>query len=57
MDFMESLSLYKPYSLPLIRNYEWAADMWNTNNEGTQVSLRYDNGDDVIIPDYSRINL
>ena len=57
MEFMESLSMYKPCSTPLIRNYEWAVDMWNLNNEATQVSLRYDSGDDVIIPDYSKINL
>lgn len=57
MEFMESLSMYKPCSTPLIRNYEWAVDMWNLNNEATQVSLRYDSGDDVIIPDYSKMNL
>ena len=55
-EYMESLSLYKLYSLPLVRNYEWAADMWNLNNEATQVSLRYDSEDDVIIPDYEKMN-
>ena len=54
-DYMESLSLYKLYSLPLVRNYEWAADMWNLNNEATQVALHYDSGDDVIIPDYDKM--
>ena len=55
-EYMESLSLYKLYTLPLVRNYEWAADMWNLNNEATQVSLKYDSGDDVIIPDYEKMN-
>ena len=55
-EYMESLSLYKLYALPLMRIYEWAADMWNINNEATQVSLRYDSGDDVIIPDYDNMN-
>ena len=55
-EYMESLSLYKLYTLPLIRNYEWAAGIWNLNNEATQVSLRYDSGDDVIIPDYDKMN-
>ena len=54
-EYMESLSLYKLYTLPLMRNYEWAADMWNLNNKATQVSLRYDSGDDVIIPDYEQL--
>ena len=54
-EYMESLSLYKLYFLPLIRNYEWAAGIWNLNNEATRVSLKYDSGDDVIIPDYSKM--
>ena len=55
-EYMESLSRYKLYSFPLMRNYEWAAEMWNLNNEATQVPLSYDSGDDVIIPDYDKMN-
>ena len=55
-EYMESLSLYKLYALPLVRNYEWAANMWNLNNETTQVTLQYDNEDEVIIPDYDKMN-
>lgn len=54
-EYMESLSLYKLYTLPLVRNYEWAADMWNLNNEATQVALKYNSGKDVIIPDYGNM--
>ena len=55
-EYMGWISQYKLYKLPFIRNYEWAADMWNLNNEATQVTLRYDSGDDVIIPDYSKMS-
>ncbi len=55
-EYMESLSPYKLYTLPLMRNYEWTADMWNLNNEETQVSLKYDSENEVIIPDYDKMN-
>lgn len=41
MDFMEGLSRHKQHTLSLVCNYEWAVDMWNLNNEATQVTLRY----------------
>ena len=55
-EYMGWISQYKLYKLPFIRNYEWAADMWNFNNEATQVTLRYDSGDDVIIPNYDKMD-
>lgn len=54
-DYMVELSPYNLYRLPLIRNYERVVEMWNLNNEERQFVLRYDSGDDVIIPDYSKI--
>ena len=55
-EYMESLSQHKIYRLSLMRNYEWVADMWNLNNEATQVTLRYNSDDEVIIPDYDKMN-
>ena len=54
-EYMESLSRHKQHTLPLVRNYERAADMWNFNNEATQVALKYNSGKDVIIPDYGNM--
>ena len=55
-EYMRWISQYKLYKLPFIRNYEWAVEMWNLNNEATQVSLRYDHRDEAIIPDYDKMN-
>lgn len=52
---MESLLRYKQHTLPLMCNYEWEGDMWNHNNEATQVALKYNSGKDVIIPDYGNM--
>ena len=54
-EYMESLSRHKQHTLPLVRNYERAADMWNFNNEATQVALKYNSGKGVIIPDYGNM--
>lgn len=57
MDFMEGLSRHKQHTLSLVCNYEWAADMWNLNNEANQVALRYGSKNKVIIPDYGKMSL
>lgn len=57
MDFMEGLSRHKQHTLLLVCNYEWAANMWNLNNESTQVTLRYSSKNKVIIPDYGKMSL
>ena len=57
MDFMEGLSRHKQHTLSLVCNYEWAVDMWNLNNEATQVTLRYGSKNKVIIPDYGKMTL
>lgn len=55
MDFMESLSRYKPYSLPLMRNYELVVDAWNLNNKGPKAVVERNSGKDAIVPDYANI--
>ena len=54
-DYMISFSPYNLYRFPFTRNYERVAEAWNMNNDGKQVILKYDNGDDVIIPDYANM--
>lgn len=54
-DYMISFSPYNLYRFPFTRNYERIAEAWNMNNDGNQVILKYDDGDDVIIPDYAHI--
>lgn len=56
-EYMEGLSRHKQHTLSLVCNYEWAVDMWNLNNEATQVTLRYGSKNKVIIPDYGRMTL
>ena len=54
-DYMISFSPYNLYRFPFTRNYERVAEIWNMNNDWKQVILKYDDGDDVIIPDYAHI--
>ena len=54
-DYMTEFSPYNLYRWPIKRNYERIAEAWNINNDGNQVILKYDDGEDVIIPDYAHI--
>ena len=54
-DYMISFSPYNLYRFPFTRNYERVAEAWNINNDREQVILKYNDRDDVIVPDYAHI--
>lgn len=51
-DFMESPSRNKRYNT----NYEYAVDMWNDNNSNVNITPKYDENGNVIIPNYRNLN-
>ena len=55
VDYMTEFSPYNLYRWPIKCNYERIAEAWNINNDGNQVILKYDDGDNVIIPDFTHI--
>ncbi|MDE6216931.1 hypothetical protein [Bacteroides sp.] len=58
VNFIQRLEKDVPLAQEYFRvlcNYEWEGDMWNHNNEATQVALKYNSGKDVIIPDYGNM--
>lgn len=36
--------------------YDFAVDMWNSNNSSATVNPRYDANGDIIVPDYTSLN-
>lgn len=50
--FMKAPSRNKKYDT----NFEYAVDMWNDNNSSTNVELKFDEQNNIIIPDYKNIN-
>lgn len=36
-------------------NYEFAVDMWNSNNSSNEVNAEYDKDENIIVPDYTFI--
>lgn len=46
----------QPCRSPKYRNnYEFAVEMWNTNNSNSYVMIKEDENGDIIIPDYNEI--
>ena len=37
--------------------YEFAVDMWNSNNSNVNIEVKYDENDKPIIPNYNTIEL
>lgn len=50
-DFMRA----KPIKAHFNTNYEFAVEMWNTNNSSTDVTEQYDANGNIIIPDYENL--